>query len=99
MSGIDQPGAVEAQPLLSVVVPMYNVESYLPECLDSILGQSYRQVEVIAVDDGSTDATGDIARDYARRDERVRVVAQENAGLGRPATRARATPPAGSWRS
>ncbi len=82
MSGIDQPGAVEAQPLLSVVVPMYNVESYLPECLDSILGQSYRQVEVIAVDDGSTDATGDIARDYARRDERVRVVAQENAGLG-----------------
>lgn len=69
-------------PLLSVVVPAYDVEAYLTECLDSILEQSYPWLEVVVVDDGSTDATGQVADLVAERDPRVRVVHQENAGLG-----------------
>ena len=67
---------------MSVVVPAYDVEAYLAECLDSILEQSYPWLEVVVVDDGSTDATGQVADLVAERDPRVRVVHQENAGLG-----------------
>jgi CDP-glycerol glycerophosphotransferase len=70
------------QPLLSVVVPVYQVEDYLAECLDSLLAQTYQHLEVVLVDDGSTDRSADIARGYAERDPRVVVVRQENAGLG-----------------
>ena len=69
-------------PLLSVVVPFYGVEDYLAECLDSILAQTMTDFEVVAVDDGSRDGSIDIARAYADRDPRVRVVRQANAGLG-----------------
>jgi len=68
--------------LISVVVPVYNVERYLAECLDSILGQSWRELEVIVVDDGSTDSSGRIADEYAARDPRVHVVHTGNHGLG-----------------
>lgn len=68
--------------LLSVVVPAYNVEDYLADCLSSVLQQSHAALEVVVVDDGSTDRTGEIADGYAGRDPRVRVVHQENAGLG-----------------
>ena len=67
---------------LSVVVPAYQVEEWLEAALDSILAQSYRDLEVIVVDDGSTDASGEIAEHVAGRDPRVRVVHQANAGLG-----------------
>lgn len=67
---------------LSVVVPAYNVERYLAACLGSVLEQSHRDLEVIVVDDGSTDRTGEIADRIAATDERVRVVHQANAGLG-----------------
>jgi CDP-glycerol glycerophosphotransferase len=69
-------------PRVSVVIPIYNVEAYLEECLDSLLAQRMDDFEAILVDDGSTDASGAIASRYAERDARLRVVRQENAGLG-----------------
>lgn len=69
-------------PTVSVVVPVYNVEPYLAECLDSLLGQTLAEIEVITIDDGSTDRSADILRDYAQRDRRVRVITQANAGQG-----------------
>jgi glycosyltransferase involved in cell wall biosynthesis len=69
-------------PRLSVVVPVYNVESYLAECLDSVLAQPYDDVEVVMVDDGSTDSSGEIARRYAEAHADFHLVAQPNAGLG-----------------
>lgn len=72
-------------PLVSVIINAYNVEPYLRECLDSVLGQTLDDLEVVFVNDGSTDATGAIAETYARRDARVRVVHNER-NLGIPAT-------------
>ncbi len=66
--------------LISVIVPVYNVAAYLPECLDSILNQDHRRIEVILTDDGSTDASGAICDDYARKDSRVKVIHQKNGG-------------------
>lgn len=68
--------------LISVVIPVYNVETYLQECMDSILRQTLTQLEIICVDDGSTDRSANILDDYARRDNRVRVIHQKNAGPG-----------------
>ena len=67
--------------LLSIVVPCYRVEDFLDECLVSLRFQLYREVEIIVVDDGSPDRSGEIARHHARRDLRVRVVTRENGGL------------------
>ena len=69
-------------PTVSVVVPVYNVEPYLAECLDSLLEQTLAEIEVIAVDDGSTDGSPAVLRDYAQRDRRVQVITQANAGQG-----------------
>lgn len=71
-----------ADPLLSVVVPAYQVEDWLEESLTSVLEQSWPNLEVVVVDDGATDRTGEIADAVAARDSRVRVVHQANAGLG-----------------
>lgn len=68
------------QPLVSVVVPVHDVEPYLRRCVDSILDQTHANLDVILVDDGSTDASGDICDDYAA-DERVTVIHQDNGGL------------------
>lgn len=68
---------------VSVIVPTYNVEMYLRECMDSIVEQSLRDLEIICVNDGSTDSSGDILREYAVKDRRIRVIEQENAGYGR----------------
>ncbi len=67
--------------LVSVIVPVYNVEEYLERCVDSILAQSYNHLEVVLVDDGATDSSGRICDDYADRDSRVRVIHKENGGL------------------
>jgi len=70
-------------PKISVVLPVYNGATHLAETIQSILGQSEGDFELIAVDDGSTDATADILRSYATGDSRVRVITQDNAGLTR----------------
>ncbi len=66
---------------ISVIVPIYNVEEYLARCLDSVMGQTFRDIEVICVDDGSTDKSALIAKKYAEKDERISLIQQENKGL------------------
>ena len=67
--------------MLSVIVPIYKVERYLRQCVDSILNQSYRDLEVLLIDDGSPDKCGEICDEFGRRDKRVRVFHTENRGL------------------
>ncbi len=69
--------------LISVIVPAYNVGAWLPRCLDSVLAQTHRVLEVIVVDDGSADATAAVAARYAARDKRVRVFYQAHSGAAR----------------
>lgn len=66
--------------LFSVIIPVYNVEKYLRECVDSILSQTFTDFEIILVDDGSKDSSGIICDEYAKNDARVKVIHQENAG-------------------
>lgn len=72
---------MEAQPLITVIVPVYNVEKYLRRCLDSIIGQTYQNLEILCIDDGSIDNSGEICEQYAARDARIKVIHQENQGL------------------
>lgn len=67
---------------VSVIVPVYNVEKYLPKCVESILNQTEKEIEIILVDDGSTDESGAICERYAQEDARVKVLHQKNAGQG-----------------
>lgn len=76
------PKAFDDHPLLTVVVPAYNVSDYLASCLDSVLAQTYTNLDVLVIDDGSTDDTPRVADAYAREHKRVRVIHQPNAGLG-----------------
>lgn len=70
------------EPKVSVIIPVYNVEQYLRECLDSVLGQTLKEIEVICVDDGSTDHSLEILREYEKRDSRVKVLTQPNTNAG-----------------
>ena len=67
---------------VSVIVPVYNGEKYIEECMDSIVGQTLREIEIICVDDGSTDGSPEILERFRRQDKRVRLISQENAGAG-----------------
>lgn len=67
--------------LISIIVPVYNVEQYLPKCLDSIVNQTYKNLEIILVDDGSTDNSGRICDEYGTRDNRIRVIHKLNDGV------------------
>ena len=67
--------------LISVIVPVYNVEAYVAKCIESIQNQSYQHLEIILVDDGSTDDSGDICDQYAAYDDRIKVIHQENGGI------------------
>lgn len=67
--------------LISVIIPVYNVEPFLRRCVDSIIGQTYSSLEIILVNDGSPDNCGDICDEYAQKDSRVRVIHKENGGL------------------
>lgn len=67
--------------MVSVIVPVYKVEDYLKRCVDSVLNQSYENLEIILVDDGSPDNCGEICDEYARQDNRVKVIHKENGGL------------------
>src|ERR1051325_8284367 len=75
-------------PLVSIIVPVCNGESSIGDALASALGQSYQNVEVIVVDDGSRDRTGEIVESIARRDGRVRLVTQDNRGVAAARNRA-----------
>lgn len=67
--------------VISVIIPVYNVENYLNQCVDSVLNQRFKDIEVILVDDGSKDSSGQICDDYKKRDPRVKVIHKENGGL------------------
>ena len=67
--------------LISVIIPVYNVEKYIRFCLDSVINQTYKNLEIIIVDDGTKDSSGEIAEEYARKDSRIKVVHKENGGL------------------
>ena len=66
--------------MISVIVPVYNVEKYLAECLDSILNQTYTDLEIICVNDGSTDNSLKILNEYAQKDNRIKVISQQSGG-------------------
>ena len=69
------------EPLISVIVPIYNAQQYLPACIDSVLNQSYSNIELILVDDGSKDGSFEICRSYCEKDKRVTAVTGENKGV------------------
>ena len=69
------------EPLVSVIIPVYKTEEYLAECVDSVLAQTYKKLEIILVDDGSPDNAPAMCDDYALRDDRIRVVHKKNGGL------------------
>ena len=70
-----------ATPAVSVLMPVYNAEAYLAEAVQSVLDQTWADFELIAVNDGSKDASGAILEDFARRDQRVRVISRPNTGI------------------
>ncbi len=72
---------VQMEKLVSVIVAVYNIEEYLPRCVDSILAQTYRNLEIILVDDGSKDQSGNICDSYAEKDRRIKVIHKKNGGL------------------
>lgn len=72
---------IQMKPLVSVIVPVYNTEEYLPRAVESIREQTYAKLEIILVDDGSTDRSGKICGDYAAKDERIHVIHQSNRGI------------------
>lgn len=72
---------VKSTELVSIIVPIYNVEGYLPRCLETIASQTYQNLEIILVDDGSTDSSGSICDEFAKKDHRAKVIHQQNAGL------------------
>lgn len=72
---------MKSNKLVSVIIPVFNVAPFLTEALNSVLNQTYTALEIIIVDDGSTDSSGQICEDYAKMDDRIRVIHQKNAGL------------------
>ena len=67
--------------LISIIVPVYNVEPYLAKCIDSLINQTYNNIEIILIDDGSNDGSGEICEEYSKIDKRIRVVHEENQGV------------------
>lgn len=71
----------QSEELITLVIPVYNVQKYLHQCIDSVLGQTYKNLEIILIDDGSTDMSGRICDEYLNCDSRIRVVHKKNGGL------------------
>lgn len=72
---------MKALPIITVIIPIYNVKKYLKDCVESVLSQTYRNLEIILVDDGSTDGSSNLADDFAKVDQRIKVIHQKNLGL------------------
>ena len=70
------------EPLISVIIPVYKVEKYLKRCIDSVINQTYKNLEIILVDDGSPDNCPKICDDYSKKDKRIKVIHKKNGGLG-----------------
>ena len=70
------------QPKVSILIPCYNVEKYLHQCIDSILAQTLKDIEIICINDGSTDNTLAILQSYAKRDDRIKIIDKINSGYG-----------------
>ena len=66
---------------VSIIVPVYNIEKYLAKCLDSLINQTLEDIEIICVNDGSTDNSAEILNEYAQKDCRIKIINQDNAGL------------------
>lgn len=66
---------------VSVIVPVYNIEKYLPRCIESIIAQTYKNIEIICIDDGSTDSSAEVVRSFMKKDERIIFISKENGGL------------------
>ena len=66
---------------ISVIIPIYNMEEYLPQCLDSIVSQTLREIEILCIDDGSTDGSEEVLKLYCNRDSRIRVIKQNIRGF------------------
>ena len=72
-----------SNPCVGIIIPIYNVEPYLRECLDSVINQTYKNLQIVLVDDGSTDNSFAIAKEYYERDERIALLKREkNGGMG-----------------
>lgn len=72
---------ISNMPLVSIIIPVYNTKRYLAECLDSVCAQTYPKLEIIVVDDGSTDDSGTLLREYSQKNDRIQVITQKNQGL------------------
>ena len=85
INGREQSGIADGyttnERLVSVIIPVYNVSRYLPQCFDSVISQTYRNLEIIVIDDGSTDDSGSICDQYAEKDDRIHVIHSDNRGL------------------
>ena len=68
-------------PLISVIIPVYNVEQHLRRCLESVASQTLKDIEIICINDGSTDGCGKILNEFAQKDSRFQIISQENMGL------------------
>ena len=68
-------------PLISVIIPVYNVENYLDDCLNSVIVQTFHNIEIILINDGSTDKTARICDEFATKDDRIRVLHKDNSGV------------------
>ena len=69
------------EPLISVIIPVYKVEKYLKRCIDSVINQTYKNLEIILVDDGSPDNCPKICDDYSKKDKRIKVIHKKNGGV------------------
>ena len=69
-------------PKVSILVPIYNVEKYLRQCLDSLVGQTLQEIEIICINDGSTDSSPEVIKEYSKEDERIKVITKKNSGYG-----------------
>ena len=83
MSCVDGVGENKFMPIVSIIVPVYNVEQYINRCIDSLIGQSFTNIEIILIDDGSNDISGQICDEYAQKDQRIIVRHTKNKEIGR----------------